>query len=247
MDFEWQGELDALDVVPEKYRGLYVKGEGGKYALDGDLAKRLDTSSLNTALDKERKAGKELKATLTAFQKLGKPEEVEKQLGELRTQLAEAQKGKEGAPNFEKLRADLEAGHEKVLKEKDAALEGMRASLYKHLVEAEATAAIADAKGSSVLLLPHVQKHVKVIEEGGAFLARVVDSEGDPRGNGKGGFMTIREFVAELRKDSNFGRAFEASDLSGSGMRPGGKTGVTPSGDRASPTQRIASALANRK
>ncbi|RKG68637.1 hypothetical protein D7V80_11605 [Corallococcus sp. CA054B] len=248
MEFEWQQELDALDIVPEKFRGLYAKGEGGKFTLDADVFKRMDHSGLTTALDKERKSSKALTAAQAAWLKLGKtPEDVEKSVGELKAALAKAQEGKEGAANFEKLKADLESGHAKALGERDAVVERMRGSLHKHLVEAEATAAIAEMKGSAVLLLPHVQKHVKVIEEGGGFLARVVDAEGDPRGNGKGGFLTIREFVGELKKDTNFARAFDSTGASGSGTQPKPKTGAMPSGsDKLSPTQRIAAGLASR-
>ncbi|NOK32328.1 hypothetical protein HMI49_03815 [Corallococcus exercitus] len=249
MEFEWQQELDALDIVPEKFRGLYAKGEGGKFALDPDVFKRMDHSGLTTALDKERKNSKALTAAQAAWLKLGKtPEDVEKSLGELKAALAKAQEGKDGAANFEKLKADLEAGHAKALGERDTVVERMRASLHKHLVDAEATAALAELKGSAVLLLPHVQKHVKVIEEGGSFLARVVDAEGDPRGNGKGGFLTIREFVTELKKDANFARAFDSTSASGSGTQPGPRTGAMPSGsDKLNPTQRISAGLANRK
>ncbi|MCY1042720.1 hypothetical protein OV208_15455 [Corallococcus sp. bb12-1] len=249
MEFEWQPEVETADVVPEKYRALYAKGEGGKFVLDPDIAKRMDTSGLNGALEKERKKAKELAAGQVAWTKLGKtPEEVEKSLADAKAALAKAQEGKEGAANFEKLKADLEAGHTKALGERDILVERMRGSLNKHLVEAEATAAIAELKGSAVLLLPHVQKHVKVIEEGGSFLARVVDAEGDPRGNGKGGFLTIREFVTELKKDTNFARAFDSTSASGSGTQPGPKTGGMPSGsDKLNPTQRISAGLANRK
>lgn len=249
MDFEWQLELDELNIVPEKFRGLYAKGDSGKFALDADVAKRMDTTGLNTALEKERKNNKVLAEAQKAWTKLGKaPEEVEKSLGELKAALAKAQEGKDGAANFEKLKADLESGHANALKERDTVVERMRGSLHKHLVEAEATAAIAELKGSAVLLLPHVQKHVKVIEEGGHFLARVVDAEGDPRGNGKGGFMTIREFVTELKKDTNFARAFEASGSSGGGTPTGGKTGGKPGGtEPLSATQRIAAGLAARR
>ncbi|NTX07067.1 hypothetical protein [Myxococcus sp. CA040A] len=249
MPFDWEAELEALDEVPEKFRGLYAKGEGGKFALDEDLGKRLDTSGLNTALEKERKAKKELAEAQKAWTKLGKsPEEVEKLLGEMKASLAEAQKGKDGAVNFEKLKTDLEAGHAKTVSEKDAEVQRMRGSLHEHLVDAQAIAALSEAKGSVDMLLPHVQRRVKVFEEGGKFLARVVDSEGDPRGNGKGGFMTMKELVEELRKDPAFARGFEPSGVTGSGMRPGATTGGKPGGtEKLAAPQRIAAALASRR
>ncbi|WP_163998671.1 hypothetical protein [Pyxidicoccus caerfyrddinensis] len=250
MEFEWQPEVDALDIVPEKFRGLYAKGEGegAKYTLDADMVKRLDNSSLTTALKKERDSSKELKALVSAYQKLAKtPEEAEKLVGDLRTQVAEAQKGKDGAATWEKQRTELESGHAKALGEKEAALESMRTALHKRLVHSEALAAITDAKGSASLLLPYVERYVKVVEEDGDFLVRIVDAKGEPREHKTGGYVTTREFVAELKKNPDFARAFEGTGSSGSGMRPGGKTGGTPGSDTLSPLQRIARGLADRK
>ncbi|NOJ92023.1 hypothetical protein HMI51_03555 [Corallococcus coralloides] len=250
MEFEWQQELETLDIVPEKFRGLYAKGEGeaAKYTLDADVVKRMDTTSLSTALKKERDAVKDLRAQVAGYQKLGKtPEDAEKQLGELRAQLAEAQKGKEGAAAWEKQRAELESGHAKVLTEKDSTIERMRTTYHQRVANAEALAAIAEAKGSTSLLLPYVERYVKVIEEDGDFLARIVDAKGEPRVNKSGGYVTTREFVAELKKNPDFARAFESSGSSGSGTPPGGKTGGTPGGEKLSSTQRIAKGLAELK
>ena len=250
MDFEWQQELEALDIVPEKFRGLYAKGEGegAKYILDADLVKRMDTTSLSTALKKERDAVKELRAQVAGYQKLGKtPEDAEKQLGELRAQLAEAQKGKEGAAAWEKQRADLEAGHAKLLTEKDAALERMRTTYHQRVARSESLAAIADAKGSTALLLPYVERYVRVIEEDGDFLPVVVDAKGEPREHKTGGYVTPKDFVAELKKNADFARAFDGSGSSGSGTPPGGKPGGMPGGEKLTSTQRIAKGLAELK
>ena len=83
-------------------------------------------------------------------------------------------------------------------------------------------AAIAAAKGSSALLLPHVRASVKVIEDNGDFKVQVVDTAGNPRVNGKGEFLTIADLVSEMRQSDIFGRAFEATGTTGSGAASSG-------------------------
>ena len=87
-----------------------------------------------------------------------------------------------------------------------------------------AVAAIAAAKGVPELLPPHVQKHVKVDEN---YNVQVVDAKGDPRVNGKGEPLSISDLIAEMKATEVYGRAFEGSGQSGSGMRPTNGTGGT--------------------
>ena len=234
--FEFEAELESLEKVPSQYQGLYVKDEAaGKFNLDPELAKRLDTSGLTTALDKERKASREAAKTLSSYQKFGKLEEIQ-------ARLEAAEKG--SGVNVEKLKADMLAAHTAELSERDGSIQKMRSSLERHLIDAEAATALSEHKGSSMLLLPHVRDRVKVVEENGEFVARVVDAEGDPRGNGKGGFMSIKDLVVELKKNPEFARAFESSGTSGGGTRPGGNKGGTPGSMSA--TEKIAAGLAGR-
>ena len=97
-------------------------------------------------------------------------------------------------------------------------LKAMMGSLEAHLIDAEAAQAVAAMDGSRLLLLPHIRSRVKVVNDVGKYAVRVVDSEGDPRGNGSGGFMTIKDFVAELKSKSDFAGAFKPSGNTGSGM-----------------------------
>ena len=85
------------------------------------------------------------------------------------------------------------------------------------MIDADATAAIAAAKGVPALLLPHVRSAVRVIEEGGDFKVQVVDAAGNPRVNGKGEFLSIADLVGEMRQSDVFGRAFEPTGTTGSG------------------------------
>ncbi len=132
------------------------------------------------------------------------------------------------AGEWDKLRAQMNEKHATDLKTKDETITAMRRRLEAELVDAKAVAAIAAAKGVPELLLPHVQKHVKVDEN---FTVQVVDAKGDPRVNGKGEPLSISDLIAEMRANEIYGRAFEGSGQSGSGTRPtngsAGGTGVT--------------------
>lgn len=110
--------------------------------------------------------------------------------------------------------------HQAELKARDETTGKLRKTLEKYLVDATATAEIAAAKGSADLLLPHVQRFVKVVEEDGQYHTRVVDAKGDPRVNGQGDPLSIKDLVSEMRQSPVFGRAFEGSGVSGSGTQP---------------------------
>jgi hypothetical protein len=94
----------------------------------------------------------------------------------------------------------------------------LRSALERRLVDAEATAALAAAKGSPKVLLPHIKSHVKVELEDGEYVVHVVDTKGNPRiGDAKGNPMTIAQLVDELRADPDFARNFEGTGSSGGG------------------------------
>lgn len=110
--------------------------------------------------------------------------------------------------------------NEQFSKEKQQLLDSLTAkerAIEKHLVDAQATAAIAELKGVPALLLPHVKSSVRVIEEGGEYSVRVVDANGNPRVNAQGDYLSIKDLVSEMRQSDIFGRAFEATGTTGSG------------------------------
>jgi hypothetical protein len=249
MEFEFQSEIPAehATVIPKQYAGLYAKSEDGKsFRMDEMLSKRLDTSGLTSALDKERKANREKDKALGAYSKLGKtPEEIAEKIAALEKSGGE---GADVAKRIEKLKAEMVQAHQAELEKERGVSTKMRASLDKHLIDAEATAALAEAKGTPVLLLPHVRSQVKVFEEDGQFVARVVDKEGDPRTNGKtGGYMTIKELVAEMKKSPDYAPAFAAAGTSGGGKQPGSSSNSGGMPGSMTPTQKIARGLENRQ
>ncbi|MCV5209767.1 hypothetical protein OFC00_33315, partial [Escherichia coli] len=71
---------------------------------------------------------------------------------------------------------------------------------------------------------PVIRRHIKVVEEEGRFVRRIVDDEGDVKVNGKGEPMTISELVTEMRNNDLYARAFDGEGRGGSGApaNPGG-------------------------
>lgn len=202
---EWKGLSEGL-------RGLYEE-KGGEYLLSIEGLE--DTSGLKSALEKERKARSEYEKAAKRYEGLGKsPEEIT----ELVKAQEEAEKAKlEQKGEWEKLKAQLLENHKKELGTRDEAVQKMRTTLESFLVDAAATEAIATAKGIPQLLLPHVKSAVKVVEEDGKYLVRVVGKDGTPRMNAKGEFLGIKDLVSEMRESDIFARAFDGSGTSGGG------------------------------
>lgn len=214
----WEGLTEGLRELYEEKDGEYVLSVDG---MD-------DTSGLKSALQKERAERDKLAKQVKEWAGLGKtPEEISELLGKLQDE--EAKKAA-AAGEWEKVKAQLVESHKKDLTKKDEEVAKMRASLESYLVDAAATATIAELKGVPQLLLPHVKSSVKVIEADGRYTVQVIDANGTPRINGKGEMLTIRDLVEEMKQSDVFGRAFEASGTSGSGS--GGNAAPGSSGTK---------------
>tara|TARA_R110000803_G_scaffold28011_7_gene65101 strand:- start:4916 stop:5680 length:765 start_codon:yes stop_codon:yes gene_type:complete len=250
-DFSTAATVESLDTVPEAFRGAYAEAtEGGGFVI-ADSAKGLVDAviGLNSAVKNERKNTETAKAKLTEFkpwQELGEsPDAVKESIAELQKQIEASSDGK---VNLDKMKADMERASAATILAKDAEVEGMRGSLNKYMVETQATRELADAKGAVDLLLPHVMGRAKVVQDGENYTVRVFDEAGDPRGDGKGGFMGVKELVAEMKNSPTFGRAFEASGNKGSGANPNGanRNVDRKSSQQLTPTERIKAGLESR-
>jgi hypothetical protein len=204
--------VDALDAVPEAFRPLYVQA-GDKFKLDVSGVE--DTTGLKSALEAERKAAREASKQAAAWKSLGKtPEEIQA-LVEAQAKAEQDRLTKAG--DWDKLAKQMNDAHAQELNGLKATLETKDRALAKHLIDSAAVSAVAAAKGVPELLLPHIRSATKVINEDGDYAVRVVDATGNPRVNGKGEFLTIRDLVAEMKQSEVFGRAFDGSGATGSG------------------------------
>lgn len=218
-------EIDSLDGLDEKVRGLYVEHDGKfRLAVDG-LPEVEDVTPLKTALQKERKAAADAAKRAKQYEGLGLTAEEIAELVEEKKR-AEEDKAK-NAGEWDKLKNQLNDQHQTELKQRDQSVASMKTTLEKYLINAQAVSAIAAEKGIPELLLPHVQRFTRVVEQDGEYAVQIVDAKGDPRINAKGEPLTISDLIQEMKSDVKvYGRAFEGSGQSGGGTRPnndGGK------------------------
>jgi hypothetical protein len=218
--------VETIDVVPEAARGFYQE-QDGKFILqvepvDGFALE--DVAGLKSTLGKELTLRKKLEKDVLKFKDID-PDKARDALAKLE-ELGSLDPAKEADKiantKFEAAKAQLLERHNGELQTRDGKIGKLTKTVENLLIDQAATAALAEAKGSVDLLLPHVQRHTRVREnDDGSFVVEVVDKAGNARiGNGRGDPMTIKELVQEMRQSDAFGRAFEGSGQSGSGTRP---------------------------
>lgn len=241
-DFEQSSTVADLNTVPEEYRGLYVEADGdngNKVFTISDTVKGLVTAYVGTnkALTKARgdlkNANEEsasrrvTKKSVVEFANSLGIEHVDEDtpLEALKAYVddlvGQVKGGKELKINLDKIKGDHERALNEAVSAKEQELTLMRGTLERYLVDQSATAALASAKGSVDLLLPHVKAHTKVVRDGEDYVVRVVDAQGDFRTDGKGGMLTVAGLVAEMKTQEAFGRAFESEQKAGNGIPPG--------------------------
>lgn len=216
-----KGKVNKLDEVQEAFRSLYkeVKKDGQEpfYALDvEDMEHKDDITGLKNALEDERRQNTERGQRLTALEA-----EKTKLAGDLET--ARKSKGSDESA-IESAKKELIEKHTGELTAANKKSDGYRAALDKVVRMDAARAAIARAKGSPDLLLPHVLDRTQFVEnQDGTFAVVVVNEKGTPRiGDSQGNPMTLDQLVAEMKSNEVYGRAFEASPAGGSGAQNNG-------------------------
>lgn len=146
---------------------------------------------------------------------------------ELKTakQLADEEAAK-AAGKWDEYKSELVETHQKEiggLKEENGTLRGQ---LENVLVNNAIMGAISHAKGNPDLLMPHVRGHVKLFDDDGEQVARVVDKAGNPRIIGaKGDYMSIEQLLEEFKESDTFAPCFEGSRATGSGAGGGSGSG----------------------
>jgi hypothetical protein len=259
-DFTANQEIDeaALGTAPEGYRGAYAKDDAtGKYKIADAYRPFVDAiTGLGGALKNERRTSGELKSQKdinTVLQEaLGfdSIDTAKAKFEELNNQVLTASK-----VDPAKIQADIEKRFNGQMAEKDKELDGMRGTLKTYLVDNSAVTALAAAKGNSKLLLPLIREQVDVVKDGeNGYVVRVKDGQGDYRGNGKGGFMSVEELVNEMKASKDYAGAFESENPRGTGptnqQRPGPvvRNGLANNqGEQRNSATRIADGLAARR
>jgi hypothetical protein len=144
------------------------------------------------------------------------------------------------AGEFDNLKKQLLDAHAKEKEALVAKIATLGKSLEENVLIATATQAIAAEKGSTLLLMPHVKSRTKLDDNGNAV---VLDDSGNVRIGADGKPLTIPQLIAEMKADVNvYGRAFEASGVSGSGAQQNNGSGNADKFSHLKPTDRITAA-----
>lgn len=228
-DFSTNQELDddGLAKVPEGYRGAYEKGDDGKHRISAGFKPYVDAIvGLGGALKNERNTSKTLKGQKDASAQVKEAfgfdtiDEAKAKWDEMAQTIAA-----NGKVDPAKIKADIEKTFNVQLQgEKDKNV-AMQSTLRRYMIEAAAATALGAAKGNSKLLMPLIREAVELVEDDGEYVVRVKDGQGDYRGNGKGGFMSVEDLVAEMRASKDYGAAFESDSGGGTDTRTGQRPG----------------------
>lgn len=177
-------------------------------------------------LQKANNEAKQYRLKAKEYEEAGmSPDEI-KELRE--KQEKQRQKELEKKGEWEKLKSQLQQDYESKLSEKDQEVQRVYTLMEKNFVGREVEGAISKHDGISTLLRPHVESAVKLIEEDGEFVARVVDKDGSPKFNSQGDYMSVEEFVGSLKEDEDFGLAFRGRGQSGGGTKSSAGAGNAP-------------------
>lgn len=221
-----------FDSLSDALKSEYKVQTDGSYLLDvspvGGYALE-DVQGLKTALSQERSAKETAERKVEAFKDIdpAKAKEALTKIGEMATWTPE-QKVKEQIDAVKNQMAEKHTGEKGKL---EAQLKKLTAQLEKILVDAEASKAIAENKGSIQLLLPHVRASTRIkTTEAGEFIVEIVDEKGNARLSPAAGStapMTVAELVTAMKTNATFAPAFAGSGASGTGASGGGAGGGT--------------------
>jgi hypothetical protein len=218
--------LEKIDDAPEALREHYTEQDGkfvlsvepvGGYALE-------DVSGLKSALGKERTTRENLEKEVVKYKDLD-PDRARAALAEL-DELKKIDPSKEADKiangKFEAAKVQLLEQHTKEVKAKDDRIATLTGAVDGLTRKQQATLALAEAKGSVELLLPHVLAHTRVKEaDDGSFSVEVVDAAGNVRiADAQGTPMDVKGLVAEMRKSETFARAFDGDGHTGTDKKP---------------------------
>ena len=118
--------------------------------------------------------------------------------------------------------------HNKAMSVKDDSISKLTDQVERHLIDASANAAIVEAKGNNLFLMPHIKDQVKMKEVDGKYIAQVLDGAGNARiGDTQGNLMTVAQLVTEMKGKPEFASAFEGTGMSGTTTKPGSSTDNT--------------------
>lgn len=227
-------EYEGLDDV---FKAEYVEGSeslNGMFVLKVEPVNGYNlenTGGLKKSLQATRAERDKLNADLKAFEGLDPSAAKDalkklEELGDLDKLNADTKKQieviksqlEQKAENDRKtLTSKFETDLSSLGKERDT----LRSQLQNQMITNRALAVLDKLGGRSQLLLPLIEKTVRIApDDKGVYKEQVLDSEGNPRLSSRPGVtseMTLEEYLGELRENPEFAPAFKSSGAHGSG------------------------------
>lgn len=146
---------------------------------------------------------------------------------------AEEEKAKE-AGRWDELRMQLTEKHNAQLADREKRESDLLRELQNTLIGTATLDAITKHRGNPQLLRPHVESQIKMVEEEGRFVTRVIDLQTKTeRLADDGKPLTVAQLVEEMRHDETYAPLFEGSRAAGSGA--GGSGGASGAGGTVNP------------
>jgi hypothetical protein len=237
--------VEKLDDAPEAVRSFYQEKDG-KFVLGVEEAGGFsleDVSGLKSALHKERGSREQFEREVGRFKDID-PDKAREALAKFEefSKLDPAKEAdKIAETKLEAIKAQLVGAHDTEIKTREERIQRLSGAVDNLTRQQQATAAIAEAKGSVELLLPHVLAHTRVKEgDDGSFRVEVVDAQGNTRINNQADPITVKDLVAEMRANETFARAFDGDGHSGSGKQPDKTGGLVKANMGGTPQERAA-------
>ena len=226
---------EVFDAFPDHYKSEYNQDpkKTDIYLLDVSAVNGVelaDTTALRGALEKERGGHKTTTTKLTDMTKLFDgldPEAARKAIDQIAVMddWDPDEKLKQHKEDFEaqvttkanKQLAAMEAKHKTEMDTSNVTITKQRKKMTSSMIDAAAVKALSEAGGSSDLLLPLIQKSTRVVEDGDDYVVEVFNEHGQRISPASTDPMSIKEFVAEMKNDQRYARAFDGSGASGGG------------------------------
>ena len=254
-----KAQLENLDGLDEATSALY-KQDGERFILDVEGVNGFaleDVGGLKTALGKERKTAKEATDALARYKdpdsgELLDPEAARAasaRVTELEAIDPDKEADKLAKEKIASAKQAITKDFEGKLREKDERINVVMGALERSMVDGKITEVLNDTevRGIAKGLLPIMRPNISLREaEPGRFVAQVTDAQGDPKLNGQGDPMSIKEYALELRKDEDLAGLFLAENKSGGGGTQNGgarQPGSKDKGNQTHGASRIARGL----
>lgn len=232
---------EDFNALPEAVRSEYKKvedDEGVRWLLDAEGVE--DVTGLKSALEKERTTRRTTEKFLRKLGLKADEKAVTDFMAKLGDQTLEEVIEAATAAKATQTEADAAVGESKKLKKQVGDLTELTTSqstFIDRLVRENALREVLakdEHGGNAVLLMPHLLRHTKVVEEDGdegkEYVAKVIDPKTKEIRMKGAKEMTLDDLVIEVKADPNFADAFPGTGASGSGANPsrnpaGGGTG----------------------